>query len=246
MLLPAPRLVLLEPQQAGNLGFIARLLANFGLRDAWTVRGVPWRDSEAERTGAMARPELEALRETSSLSEALAGRTHVVGFTARSGFRRDPIPLAELPAAAEAWGEEALPALLFGPEDRGLSTEDCERCTHLVGIPTAGLHSLNLSHAVAVALYEWFRGRVALPKVEVGAAREGEGRFADVEAKIRLARKTAEALRAAGFREPAAELAGTLRRVLAQPLERRDLRMLERILRHVEWLEEQKTARKPD
>lgn len=238
MRLPTPRLVLLGPQQGGNLGFVARLMANYGLRDAWSVRGVPWRGSEAERTGAMARAELEALHETDSLSTALAGCSHVVGFTARSGFRRDPIPLEDLPAAAAAWGSDATPALLFGPEDCGLTTEDCERCTELVSIPTAGLHSLNLSHAIAVALYEWHRGRVALPPVEVGAAREGEGRFADVEDKIRLARKTDAALRAAGFREPEGEVAGTLRRVLAQPLERRDLRMLERVLRHVDWLKE--------
>jgi tRNA/rRNA methyltransferase len=193
----------------------------------------------------MARPELEALRETDSLAEALEDRSHVVGFTARSGFRRDPVPLADLPAIAAEWGAEARPALLFGPEDCGLETADCDRCTVLVRIPTPGLSSLNLSHAVTVALYEWFRGEVALPPVEVGPAREGEGRFADVEAKIRLARKTSEALQAAVFREPTEEVAGTLRRVLAQPMERRDLRMLERILRHVEWLAEQKSGSRP-
>lgn len=240
MRLPPPRLVLMEPQQAGNLGFIARLLANYGLRDLWSVRGVPWRGSEAERTGNMARAELELIQDTDSLDAALEGRTHVVGLTARSGFRRDPLPLHELPAAAAAWGPEALPALLFGPEDSGLTTADCERCTHLVSIPTAGLHSFNLSHAVAIVLYEWFRGGLALPPVEVGTARAGEGRFADAAAKQRLARKARAALDAAAFREPPAELDGALRRVLAQPLERRDLRLLERILRHVEWLKERR------
>jgi TrmH family RNA methyltransferase len=240
MKLPPPRIVLLEPQQAGNLGFLARLMANHGLRDWWSVRGVSWRGSDAERTGAMAREELDALRECASLQEALADRTHVVGLTARSGFRRDPIPVEELQAAVADWGADARPALLFGREDRGLETEECERCTLLARIPIPGLQSFNLSHAAAIALHEWFRGAHALPPVEVGEAREGPGRWSEVADKIRLARKTVEALRKARFPEPEGELAGVLRRALAQPLERRDLRMLERILRHVEWLEEQR------
>lgn len=242
MSLPQPRIVLLEPQHGGNLGFIARLLANYGLRDWWSVGGVPWRNTDAERTGSMALDELAALHETKDLEEAIADRSHLVGFTARSGYRRDPIPLEELPAAAAAWGPDALPALLFGPEDRGLESEVCERCSLLVRIPTPGLGSFNLSHAVALTLYEWFRGRVALPPVEVGPAREGAGRFSGEEDKERIAQKTLDALLHARFPQPDNEIRNTLRRVLAQPIERRDLRMLERILRHVEWLKEQKSG----
>lgn len=241
MSLPAPRVVLLEPQQPGNLGFMARLMANYGLSDWWSVRGVPWRGSEAERTGSMAMEQLEALREAESLEDALANRSHVVGFTARSGFRRDPIPLEELQTAAADWGPDSQPALLFGREDRGLESVECERCTLLVRIPLPGLQSFNLSHAAAVALQEWFRGRIALPPVEVGEAREGLGRWADADDKIRLSRKTVEALSTVEFPVPPEELAASLRRMLAQPLERRDLRMLERILRHVDWLSTRKS-----
>jgi TrmH family RNA methyltransferase len=236
--LPEPRIVLVEPQVAGNLGFVARLMANFGVREACVVGGVPWRGSDAERTGAMARAELESLRACSTLDEALSGCTHAVGFTARSGFRRDPLPLEDLGGEAARGGAGARPALVFGREDRGLDTAQCERCTLLLRIPTRGLGSFNLSHAVGLALYEWFRGLTALPEIEAGEARVGEGRFAGAESKERLARKAEEALRRAGFREPEAETRATLRRLLAQPMERRDLRMLERVLRHVRWLEE--------
>ena len=236
MSVPEPRIVLLEPQHGGNLGFIARLLANYGLRDWWSVGGSPWRNTDAERTGSMALAELAALRETADLEEAFAGRTHLVGFTARSGYRRDPIPLERLPAAAAEWGPDALPVLLFGPEDRGLESELCERCALLVRIPAPRLSSFNLSHAVALALYEWHRGRIALPPVEVGPAREGAGRYADDADKRRVAEKTLAALERARFPQQEEDVAAALRRVLAQPIERRDLRMLERILRHIEWL----------
>jgi tRNA/rRNA methyltransferase len=238
MTLPAPRLVLVEPQQAGNLGFVARLLANFALRDWWTIGGVPWRGSEAERTGAMALPLLEALRVCTRLDDALADRSHVVGFTARSGFRRDPVPIEALQAEAAAWGPDATPALLFGREDRGLETAECERCALLVRIPAPGLQSFNLSHAIALALHEWHRGRTALPPVDVGPSRAGPGRWSGEDDKLRLALKTVAALRKAGFPAADEELEAALRRILALPLERRDVRLLERILRHVEWLEE--------
>lgn len=238
MTLPAPRIALVEPQQAGNLGFIARLMENYALSDWRAVNGVPWRGSEAERTGAMALGALESLRACATLEEALADCTHVVGFTARSGYRRDPAPLENLQVECARWGEDARPALLFGREDRGLETAEIDRCALLIRIPAPGLQSFNLSHAVALALHEWHRGRVALPPVEVSDSRAGFGRWSEQEDKLRLAHKTATALRKAGFPEPALDLEGTLQRLLALPIERRDLRTLERILRHVEWLED--------
>jgi tRNA C32,U32 (ribose-2'-O)-methylase TrmJ len=50
-------------------------------------------------------------------------------------------------------------ALVFGRESQGLSREETFCCTHLVRIPLPGpLLSLNLSHAVAIALYAFFGG----------------------------------------------------------------------------------------
>ena len=46
-------------------------------------------------------------------------------------------------------------ALIFGPEDSGLSNDELSRCDMTVSIPTAEEYrSMNLSHAVAVLLYE--------------------------------------------------------------------------------------------
>ncbi|MEK6196012.1 MAG: RNA methyltransferase, partial [Deltaproteobacteria bacterium] len=44
-------------------------------------------------------------------------------------------------------------AVLFGPEDRGLSNEDLRLCHALVNIPTSGFSSLNLAQAVMVICY---------------------------------------------------------------------------------------------
>jgi tRNA/rRNA methyltransferase len=48
-------------------------------------------------------------------------------------------------------------AILFGPEDRGLSNVDIRSCHILVNIPTAEFSSLNLAQAVMVMCYELFR-----------------------------------------------------------------------------------------
>jgi tRNA/rRNA methyltransferase len=47
-------------------------------------------------------------------------------------------------------------AILFGPEDRGLSNEDIRNCHGLVNIPAAEFSSLNLAQAVMIICYEIF------------------------------------------------------------------------------------------
>ncbi|MEJ2640719.1 MAG: TrmH family RNA methyltransferase, partial [Desulfosarcinaceae bacterium] len=55
-------------------------------------------------------------------------------------------------------------ALLFGPEDRGLSNTDLRLCHRLVNIPTFEFSSLNLAQAVMVLCYELFQTRQPAPK----------------------------------------------------------------------------------
>lgn len=220
---------------AGNLGFIARLVENFGARSWVRVGGVEWRGSEAERTGAMARGALERLEVAACLEDAVGDCTHLVGLTARAGRHRQPRPLAELGRLRAEWGPGARVGLVFGREDRGLEVEEAEACAELLTIPTAGFASLNLSHAVALALYEWRReegGGAAAPSAVADAAAAVWSSEAD---RRRLAVKAAAELAAAAFPDRAAELASALRRLTARPLESRDLRLLERILRHAQY-----------
>jgi tRNA/rRNA methyltransferase len=47
-------------------------------------------------------------------------------------------------------------ALLFGPEDKGLSNADIRHCHVLATIPTAEFSSLNLAQAVMIMCYQIF------------------------------------------------------------------------------------------
>jgi len=206
-----------------------------------TVGGCTLAGSEAERTGAPARERLEAVQQVESLDQALADRTHVVGLTARIGFHRRPRLLAELPELWRGFGPEARPALLFGREDRGLEEEECARCTHLITIPTAELSSLNLSHAVAVTVYT-LAAEGLLGAMELQARPQDEGREHDPwssdEERQRFAEDILGLVASGGPPVTAEELAPALRRILAQPIESRDLRLLWRLLRHLRWLQE--------
>jgi TrmH family RNA methyltransferase len=50
-------------------------------------------------------------------------------------------------------------ALVLGPEDRGLSNDELDRCHRLVTIPTSRYQALNLSHAFVVMAYELYVAR---------------------------------------------------------------------------------------
>ncbi len=227
-----PRVVLVEPQIPANLGFVARVLSNFGLKDWALVGGCGWQGTEAERTGSSAIEVLQSVQEARDLTVALEGCTHVVGFTARFGRHRQVFDLTALPELALSWGAEAQPTFLFGREDRGLEQEEVEACSCLVQIPTQGLASFNLSHAVAIALYEWFRAPIETIKEE-GLS------WADAASRRRLADEAFSLLEKVNYPDRGNELTPTLRRISAMQFETRDLRIIERALRHARWLIDQ-------
>ncbi|MDP6940685.1 MAG: RNA methyltransferase [Planctomycetota bacterium] len=219
----SPRIVLVEPQNPANIGFIARVLANFGVSD-WVMAGGPEiLGSEAERTGSAALNILTQLKRVDSIEEALEGCTEAIGFTARSGKYRQ---VTSLPALS--FPQQGPVALVFGREDRGLETEEIERCSQLCEIPTAGLSSLNLSHAVAIVLYEM--NRYAGDPVS-----EHQPRPATHEIRKRVLERASQLIQDIDFPDRGTDLDACLRRLEAVQVEGRDLRLVEKILKHSQW-----------
>ena len=155
-------IVLKGPKFPGNVGSAARCAMNMGIGKMIVVgnRGL---DDEAVRQMAthVAKEIVEGIRHFDTLDEALAGFSWVVGTTARHGSGRGPVVsprrMAEILAGLSQENEIAL---LFGPEDTGLTNDDLRFCQTLVTIPTAGFKSLNLSHAVMVLCYELLLARL--------------------------------------------------------------------------------------
>jgi tRNA/rRNA methyltransferase len=153
------RVVLVRPQYAGNLGSVARVMANFGLSDLVLVNPTANRESvDAVMMATHGLPVLTAARTVGTLAEAVADCGFVlstsgeIGGLARKGFWGTPeekLPqlLDTLPGAPAA--------VVFGPEPHGLTVDEITAGHGMMFIPSAAGHeSLNLAQAVAVVLYE--------------------------------------------------------------------------------------------
>lgn len=150
-----PRVVLVEPASQGNVGATARVIRNFDLGELVLVRPDVSIGEEARRRACASERVLEGARVTPSVAAALEGCTLAVGFTARSGLHRGRLRSLEegaIRVASEVRADRMV-GLVFGPERTGLSNQDLDHCNLQVTIPTGGLRSLNLSHAVAIAGY---------------------------------------------------------------------------------------------
>lgn len=160
-----PVVVLHRTQDLVNIASVVRIMKNFELDslrlvapvefDVYRIEGI------AHKTGDI----LRRARVFEALDEALADCRHVVGFTARGrtakGNVERPREAAEALAATPAL---APVALLFGPEDTGLTNAELDRCHRVVTIPTNPRYaSLNLAQAVAIMAYEVLVARGALP-----------------------------------------------------------------------------------
>ncbi len=187
--------VLFKPKLWGNVGAAARALKNMGFSDLRLV--APPRNRDWRAALAMAvhgRDVLEAATVFPALAEAVADCGLTVGTTCRSGLYRSAAkPVRE--AAAELIGMSAANrlAIVFGPEDFGLTNRELKLCQRLMTIPAdPGYPSLNLAQAVMVVAYELMIARAA------SADRETPALASMSEADAMLARMT-DALLAIGF-----------------------------------------------
>ncbi len=163
LLSAALNLVLVRPKEDGNVGAVARLGRNFGAQRLVLVAPRARVGAEARRRAMGGLALLAASSRAPTLEKALAAADLVVGTTdlslgrSSSYLRRSISPerLGEVVRHAEG-----TVALVFGPEDNGLSREELARCDLLVHIPARReFPTLNLSHAVAVVLYATHRAR---------------------------------------------------------------------------------------
>lgn len=159
--MPRPAVVLVRPQQEGNVGSVARAMANMGLDELILVEPAAELGTVARQFSVNAWPIVEVARHVSSLAEALAPFERVVGTTATRGrtFAGPLVGPGEI-ARLLAAEPEAPTALVFGPETSGLTAAELAVCGWVVRIPTdAALPTLNLGQAVLLLAYELFLAR---------------------------------------------------------------------------------------
>ena len=150
--------VLVGPENPGNVGFVTRALANFGVQELRIVGEDPRQDQFAQMFSVHAHKILDNAGIFEDLGSALAGIDLAWAATARAGrnhsVTRALVPLAELPDPNSLKGRIAL---VFGRESTGLFNDEMEQCDLAFTIPTSKEYpSLNLSHAVSVVLHHLF------------------------------------------------------------------------------------------
>jgi TrmH family RNA methyltransferase len=154
---PGLVVVLVNPKTPGNVGAVARVMANFGVRDLRIVEGVPF-DEETYKRAMHAHGVLEGARRYDGLEPALEGldfTAATTGITNLNDKRHLRNPLTPRALWERIGGMEGTVGLVFGREDYGLYNEELARCDVVVTAPTSPEYPvLNLSHAVAVVLYE--------------------------------------------------------------------------------------------
>jgi tRNA/rRNA methyltransferase len=240
------RIVLVEPAGPLNVGATARIMKNMGLQQLVLVN--PQCDpgsTEAWHMAVHGRDVLAAATIAPTLPEALVGCQRAAATTGRLHPQSHSL---ETPEMALPWllptqpSDRTTAALIFGPEDRGLSNEELVYAQRWIRIPASQAYpSLNLAQAVAVCSYVLHRlaldadylsltGAIATPAPPPDQAplEQIEGFYQDLEA----------VLLKIGYLYPhtAASRMAKLRQLLhrAGPT-RQELAMLRGVLRQVNW-----------
>ena len=227
-------IVLVQPQIPENIGAVARAMHNMGLHHLVLVDPKNCDQDRMNKTATGTSTKvLEAMDIHENLREALAPFQYLVGTTARIGTSRPalarPRSLAQklIPIS-----KDNLVAILFGPEDRGLSNDQLRYCHTIATVPTASFSSLNLAQAVFVFCYELFLATQKIPQdtpvPRLANSFELEGMYDHLR----------EMLSKIGFLDPQnpEHWLLNIRRFLARvPLRAREVRIIRGICRQMDW-----------
>ncbi len=139
--------VLVRPRQPGNVGLVARAIANHGLGPLHLVDPPAYDPFVARTMAPHSAHVLDAARFFADVPAAVAHAERVLAASGRPG-RISRTVLGPQAAARLVLDDPRPTAILFGPEDSGLSTADLDAAGAVLTLPTEGHDSLNLAAAV--------------------------------------------------------------------------------------------------
>ncbi len=224
------RVILVSPQEAGNVGAVARAMKNFGFSELWIVGEHPellpvsgWWASGGDDL-------LAAARFAPTLLEAVADAHMTVATTSMRG-RTTPVTFTPrtLVEKFASLGNEQVLALVFGREHSGLTREELVLCQHTASIPANdAFPTMNLAQALCVFCYELAAITPAAEDRELASA-------ADIE---RLHQRARDLLTEVGFlhEHKPDRIYDDLRAVVARAdLDHREVTIALGIIRQIEW-----------
>jgi len=231
------RIVLVRPRGSGNIGSIARAMKNMGANELAIVGKARTRSFWARAMAVHGRDILGEAKCYDTIRQAIADCTLVVGTTCRAGlYRRHSQPPRDVAPEIVTAAQSGKVALIFGPEDHGLSNKDLEYCQLLITIPShPDYQSLNVAQAAIICLYEIYLTCLA-PAENSGIQR------APAEDVERLFDRMRHSLLKIGFldSENPEHMLLAFRRIFGRTgLEDKDVRILTGLFRQIEWYADQ-------
>ncbi|MEE4246126.1 MAG: RNA methyltransferase [Kangiellaceae bacterium] len=149
--------VLSHTTHPGNIGAAARAMKTMGLDKLRLVNPKHFPSAEATQRASRADDILAKAEVFSSLQDAIADRTLIVGTgMSNRGLKWPELTPREL--AQMVYREKSYRniAIVFGTESSGLSNEELQLCNYLVSIPAnPDYSSLNLASAIQLIAYEF-------------------------------------------------------------------------------------------
>jgi tRNA/rRNA methyltransferase len=213
-------------------------MMNFGFSDLRLVN--PQTDhlvDDARRMAVKAGGLLERASLFSSLEEALQDCHLSLATTRRFGkYREDFLHPDQAADYLLPWTEKGRVALVFGREDKGLTTSELDLCQRLITIPTNDqLPSMNLAQSVVLCLYETAKAQAATQGKTGGRKKLATNKV--LESMYGHMRRT---LCDIGFLDPQNpdHILRSLRRIFGRAgLNEREVRILRGLWSRLDWLE---------
>ncbi len=184
-------LILVNPKYPENIGASARIAFNFGIGSLILVNASAT-PPDQERMLKMATHKAAHLIRTMEVfrdaADAAGPFQFIIGTTARQGRHRvlEQTPRRVMEQAAPLVTAGNRVALMFGPENTGLTNRELDLCQFTSTIPTAAFSSLNLAQAVAIHCYELAMNIMdtpvgSTPGADYANSFELEGMYAHIE-----------------------------------------------------------------
>ena len=158
--MPEVRIVLVGPKFEGNIGAVARSMANFDFEELYLADPCEIGE-DAYRRAKHGSDVLDRAVKVRTFDEAVEGCFLIAGTSGiitkgDRNYTRVPVPVREFAQHLSGYSEKV--AIVFGREDIGLFQEELNKCDLLINVPTSDNYPvLNLSHAATLVMYELFQ-----------------------------------------------------------------------------------------
>lgn len=157
--IPEFYIVLVEPKYGGNIGAVARSMANFDFKNLYLINPCNL-DGDCYARAMHAQDILNEAKIFPSFNEAIKNLDYLVATSSiesKTDKRHLRLPLNLFDFCDKIFETEGKVGLIFGREDYGLFNEEIAMCDIMVRIPTSSTYpSMNLSHAVTIVLFSLF------------------------------------------------------------------------------------------